>query len=64
MRSPARFPPSGGLALRPVALVVLGLVLGTSPGLPGDCNGNEVPDKVDISSGASDDCNSNGLPDE
>lgn len=31
---------------------------------PWDCNGNEVDDAVDISSGASKDCNTNQVPDE
>jgi hypothetical protein len=29
-----------------------------------DCNGNSVPDALDISGGTSDDCNLNGVPDE
>lgn len=29
-----------------------------------DCNGNGVPDGIDITSMASDDCNGNGIPDE
>jgi hypothetical protein len=33
-------------------------------GDPLDCNGNAVPDAVDIASGASADCDANGLPDE
>jgi len=29
-----------------------------------DCNGNDIPDYVDIASGASEDCNANVIPDE
>ncbi len=29
-----------------------------------DCNGNNVPDEVDIAAGTSADCNANGVPDE
>lgn len=29
-----------------------------------DCNGNGVPDDVDVKNGTSDDCDANGLPDE
>ncbi|MGA1394223.1 MAG: hypothetical protein ACO38W_13810, partial [Phycisphaerales bacterium] len=35
-----------------------------SAGGPGDCNGNGVPDKQDIASGASLDCDGDGVPDE
>lgn len=31
---------------------------------PFDCNGNEVPDKGDITAGTSLDCNANGIPDD
>ena len=34
-----------------------------NPPLP-DCNGNEVPDECDITSGASSDCNTNDVPDD
>ncbi len=29
-----------------------------------DCNGNGIPDSIDIATGTSKDCNSNGIPDE
>jgi hypothetical protein len=32
--------------------------------LPTDCNGNGVPDDIDILGGTSQDCNSNAVPDE
>jgi hypothetical protein len=31
---------------------------------PLDCNGNGIPDQIDIANGISTDCNSNGVPDE
>jgi hypothetical protein len=30
----------------------------------GDCNGNTIPDNIDIQNGTSQDCDSNGVPDE
>jgi hypothetical protein len=34
------------------------------PGTSSDCNGNQVPDECDISSGFSENCNGNDIPDE
>jgi hypothetical protein len=31
---------------------------------PADCNGNGIPDQIDIANGTSTDCNLNGIPDE
>ena len=39
-------------------------LLATSSPLPGDCNGNGIPDATDISAGTSEDCYAIGLPDE
>ncbi len=50
----------------PIAAAVLAGAIAPSlaAGVAGDCNGNGVPDKQDISSGTSLDCDGDGVPDE
>ncbi|MGA1466524.1 MAG: PA14 domain-containing protein [Phycisphaerales bacterium] len=46
------------------ATLAMALASSAVAGGPGDCNGNGVPDKQDIASGASLDCDGDGVPDE
>ncbi|MGD8453775.1 MAG: S8 family serine peptidase [Phycisphaerae bacterium] len=50
--------PGGGLNF---ALIITGAEAIVQEG---DCNGNGIPDSVDIANGTSDDCNNNTIPDE
>ena len=54
-------------SIRSLIALTLGLLLWPAAAgaqVPGDCNGNGIPDPNDIASGTSTDCDGNGVPDE
>ncbi len=54
--------PAARIALAALAIGAVGGA--ASAQVPGDCNGNGLPDPNDIASGLSADCDGNGVPDE